>query len=255
MLYLIGVGLADGDVPVAALDACKRCTLYADTYTSLMNERRIAYLEALLSKKITELKRSDMEENAPALVKRAASEDIAVLVGGDPLTATTHKILFIEARKAGVSVKIMHASSILSVIIGESGLDFYRFGAVCTVPRWSEKYRPVSFYETIERNSRSNLHSIVLLDYDAEKGSSIPLQEALDVFWEAELHYRHGIIANERKIFVMHDLGRDGQSVLVLGFGEAKALKLNNGVTSIIVPAEITDVERETVAGMHGVKA
>ncbi len=43
-----------------------------------------------------------MEENASDMVKRAATKDIAILVGGDPLMATTHKILYIEAEKQHV---------------------------------------------------------------------------------------------------------------------------------------------------------
>ena len=255
MLYLIGVGLADGDVPIAALDMCRHCTIYADTYTSLMDDKRLDYLEGLFEKKIPKLSRSDLEENASVLIERAAHDDIAVLVGGDPLMATTHKILFIAARKAGVALRIVHASSVLSAVIGESGLDFYRFGTVCTVPRWSPNYRPVSFYEAIERNIKSNLHSVVLLDYDAANGSSMPLQEALDVIDAAEQHYRHGILVKEKIVLVMHNLGRDDQSVSVLSLSDARALKFNNGVTSIIVPAGITDVERESIAGMHGVSA
>ncbi len=50
--------------------------------------------------------------------------------------------------------------------MGESGLDFYRFGQICTIPRWSEHYKPVSFYETIETNLTNGHHSILLLDYD-----------------------------------------------------------------------------------------
>ena len=122
MLYLIGVGLADGDVPIAALDVCRRCTIYADTYTSLMDDKRLDYLEGLFEKKIPKLSRSDLEENASVLIERAAHEDIAVLVGGDPLTATTHKILFIAARNAGVTLKIVHASSVLSAVIGNPGV-------------------------------------------------------------------------------------------------------------------------------------
>ena len=110
-----------------------------------------------------------------SLLKLAKDRDVAVLISGDPLIATTHKILFIEARKLGIRVEIVHAASIASAAIGESGLDFYRFGKVCTHTKWHEHYTPVSFYETIRTNMQNNEHSLVLLDYDSVAESSMQL--------------------------------------------------------------------------------
>ena len=62
---------------------------------------------------------------------------MAILVGGDPLMATTHKIFIHRGERQKVETEIVHANSIITTAIGESGLDFYGFGAPCTIPKWS----------------------------------------------------------------------------------------------------------------------
>ena len=51
-----------------------------------------------------------------------------------------------------MEVEVVHSNSVLTAAIGESGLDFYRFGAIATIPKWSAHYTPVSFYETLQKN-------------------------------------------------------------------------------------------------------
>ncbi len=252
MLYLVGIGLADGDISVAALETCRKSETYVDTYTSIIDVERIAYLSGLIGSEPKRLSRRDLEEGAAGLVGRAREHDIAVLVGGDPMVATTHKILFLEAKKRGVQIKVFHSASIISAVIGESGLDFYRFGSLCTVARWSEHYRPVSFYETIEKNAANNLHSIVLLDYDTDANSSIGLGEALDIMEKAEKHYGHGVLSAGVEVIVLHNVARDGQKIVMTTIGGARGLGFNNGVTSLVVPARLTDIERETAGSMYG---
>ena len=141
----------------------------------------------------------------------AAKADMAVLVAGDPLVATTHKIAYIEAKKAGVKVSVIHASSIVGAAMGESGLDFYRFGQICTIPMWSEHYKPVSFYETIEKNMANSLHSILLLDYDPKIGSIQP-SYAAEILAQAEKKYKKGIIKPSTKVIVLHNLSLPGRA-------------------------------------------
>ncbi len=246
MLLLVGTGVSYNDISARAAEACRPCVVYMEKYTSPAGAQRIDYLERIIGKRIGTLTREDLEDRARETVSRAASEDIAILIGGDPLTATTHKILLIEARKLGIKVRIFHASSIVTAAIGESGLDFYRFGQVCTIPRWASNYRPVSFYETIERNMSMGLHSLVLLDYYPERESTLPLKEAVAELREAEAAYKKGIIANSTVILLMQDIGTDGQGIRVTTIGAA-ADEGEGMVTTIILPAKLSEVEEETL--------
>ncbi|MEM0149559.1 MAG: diphthine synthase [Candidatus Micrarchaeaceae archaeon] len=246
----MGAGLADGDLSMSAIEAIMKSKLYIDRYTSLISAERKRFIEGIAGKQALELSRSDMEEKAGAIVGEAGKSDIAIITGGDPLMATTHKILAIEAAKQGVRIKVVHAPSIVTAAIGESGLDFYRFGAVCTVPMWREHYKPVSFYMTIFGNRSKGLHSLLLLDYDQASGASMPMHDALRVLEAGEARYSKGLISDNAKIIVMSNLCGASEQKLYGSIMALKSSKMEKGPALIILPAEITDIEKESMEAM-----
>lgn len=253
MLFLVGAGLSEGGLTEEAIELLRRESIkvYAEKYTGWFGDR-IPDVEKRIGKRLTILDRSGLEDNIGTLIKAAEKEDVAVLVAGDPLVATTHKIAYIEAKKAGVGVKVIHANSIIGASMGESGLDFYRFGQICTIPMWSEHYKPVSFYETIERNLSNNLHSILLLDYDPKIGSIQP-SYAADILLQAEKRYKKGIIRPSTRLIMLHNLSLPDEQKLMLTINAVKTLRLGPGPTVIILPANLSDVEKDTTTAMLGV--
>ncbi len=251
MLFLVGLGLSEKEIPVGTIEVCKKCELYMDRFTSIISDNTVNYVENATGKRITELSRQEMEENANEIVRKASGKDIAILIGGDPLIATTHKILYIEAKKQGVDTQIVHANSIITTAIGESGLDFYRFGSPCTIPKWSEHYSPVSFYEKIAANLKMKEHTILLLDYDSKNKCTISIKEAMKTLKMAELHYKKGIITDETKIILLHNMAQDDNKVVLTNINKAKSLDYE-GINIIIMPAEPTDIEREAVKARTG---
>ncbi len=250
MLFLVGIGLTGNDLSLRAIDACKRSELMVDRYTCLVDDDHLNLIKKLSGKStIKVLVRRDMEEGAKDIVSKAVDRDVAVLIGGDPLMATTHKILFIEARKRNVEVEVIHSNSVLTAAIGESGLDFYRFGAIATIPKWSAHYAPVSFYETLRRNIENNLHSLLLLDYSQELAASLSIKESISILEKAEKHYKSGIIKEDTKIIVLNCLSSERQQKLFASIEKAKTLELG-GPSVIIVPAKMTSIEKEIVTAM-----
>lgn len=252
MLFLIGTGLSYDDISSKAVDACSGCEVYYESYTSFMSKEKLDFIRSKIKKDIKELYRSDLEEGISSIVAMAKRADIAILVGGDPLIATTHKTIMIEAKKNGVATKIIHSASIVPAAIGESGLDFYRFGQVCTIPKWSEKYKPVSFYEIIERNVSNNLHTIVLLDFDHKEGRSLDCADAINTLKIAEGKYQKKIITDDTAIIIMHNLSLSGEQKIISKVGLAGKISFNSGPTLIIIPSKMSDIEKEVVAAMYG---
>ncbi len=251
MLYLVGIGLTKADLPAGALDVCRKCDLYVDTYTTYVPQERIEQIEYLAGRSIKKLTRADLEEKIYGLLEQAKEKNIAVLIGGDPLIATTHKIIFIAAKKAKVPIRVIHATSMLSVLMGESGLDFYRFGQICTISRWTEHYSPVSFYDTIKRNAANNLHSIVLLDYDISSNSSLELREGIRILKKAEQSYRAGAATDDKQLIVMHKLSFDDEKKVLTTIGDAESIALGEGPTTLIIPAKLTDIEKEILDSIY----
>ncbi len=162
MLKLIGLGLYDErDISVRGVDEAKSCNeLYIETYTNVWHGS-IENLEKLVGKKVRTLSRNEVESNF--LIERAKERNIGLFVVGDPLSATTHIELLIEAKKAGIKARIVHASSIFTAI-AETGLQLYKFGKTVSVPKPQENFRPTSFYDEILKNKSSGLHTLVLFD-------------------------------------------------------------------------------------------
>ena len=87
-----------------------------------------------------------------ALIEPAAGgEDVALLVVGDPFSATTHTDLQLRAREAGVEVEVVHNASVMTAI-GCCGLQLYRFGETISIVFFTDTWRPDSFYDKIKAN-------------------------------------------------------------------------------------------------------
>ncbi|MFH0929424.1 MAG: diphthine synthase [Candidatus Aenigmatarchaeota archaeon] len=181
MLYLIGLGLNDEkDLSLKAVEIAKNCDCYAELYTSVW-QGSLAGLEEILGKKVTLLKRENMEEKSDFIIEEAKEKDVAVFVPGDPLSATTHINLIYDARRRKIPFQIIHNASIVSAV-GETGLQIYKFGKTATIPM-SGKLENVK--KTIKGNKKLGLHTLLLLDIDREININITVPDALRMLKKA----------------------------------------------------------------------
>lgn len=103
-----------------------------------------------------------VEQGADEILRGSQSEDIALLVVGDPFGATTHTDLVLRAREKGIPFQVVHNASILNAV-GCCGLQLYSFGETVSIPYWTETWQPDSFFDKIVDNYRRNLHTLCLL--------------------------------------------------------------------------------------------
>jgi len=165
MLYLIGLGLDDGEITQKGLEALKDVDrAYVEFYTNTANID-IQDLEEKTGTVITELDRDEVERE-DRILEEAREAEVAFLVSGDPLTATTHFDIMHRAEEHRIETEVIHAPSILTSI-AETGLNVYKFGRTVTLP---ENASPQSVVRYIRKNDSVGLHTLVLLDidYDAE---------------------------------------------------------------------------------------
>lgn len=180
MLYLIGLGFDEKDLSLKGLEIAEKCECYCELYTSYFPFKG---LEEIIGKNIIILKRSDLEEDLNNFLEKAKEKDIVLFVPGDPLVATTHIDLVIEAKKKQIPVKIIHNSSIFSAI-AETGLHLYKFGKTATIP-FTKQLESVK--ETLEINRKNELHTLLLLDIDYENKKYMSVKEALEILLENNL--------------------------------------------------------------------
>jgi len=180
-LVFVGLGLHDEKgLSLHGLDEIKTADeAFIELYTSLLPGFSQERLEKLSGKRIQVLSRKEIEEENGRLVLEAAERGKTVLlVPGDPLIATTHITLRIEAEKLGVKTRIVHGASIISAAVGLSGLHSYKFGKSVTVP-FPDETPSTTPYEVIRQNIELGLHTLCFLDIKAEKGRYLGIHDAL----------------------------------------------------------------------------
>ncbi len=186
MLYLIGLGLWDEtDLSVRAIEIAKNCAVYAELYTSAW-KGSVKKLEELVGKKVRVLGRSDLEEHLQTLLNTAKETDVALFMPGDPLAATTHIDVWIEAKKQGIPVQVIHNASIFSAV-AETGLQLYKFGRAATVP-FTKQLAAVK--DAVKTNRAEGLHTMLLLDIDPAKGP-MTVSTAIGLLVEGKVLTQH----------------------------------------------------------------
>lgn len=179
MLYLIGLGLDLKDLSLRALESIKKCKkVYLETYTTTL-PYKIEKLEQFIKKKIIIANREKIENDLNNFISQAKREDIALLIYGDPLAATTHITILREAKKQKLKVEIIHNISIFNVL-SETGLQLYKFGKTTSLPRWQKGYTPTSFLQVVEENLSIGAHTLILVE------PGLSLKEALEEIKEAD---------------------------------------------------------------------
>ena len=199
-LVFIGLGLFDEkDISLRGIEEAKGADfVFVELYTSLLAGFSLNKLENLIGKEIILLTRRDLEdENGEEIIKKAENGKVAFLVPGDPLIATTHISLRIEAEKRGIKTKVVHSASIISAAIGLSGLQNYRFGRSVTIPFSDGDFISRTPYEVIAENRARDLHTLCFLDIDAENGRYMRINEALEILLSLEDEIRKKVISAE----------------------------------------------------------
>ena len=172
MLYIIGLGLNIDGISKYGLSIVQKCKkIYLENYTidfPYTKER----LEHVIGKKIILANRDFIE--SLKIIDEAQKLDIALLVYGSPLTATTHISLIQEAKKCKVRYKIIYNASVLDAV-AETGLQLYKFGKITSIP----KFQADSFIDVIKENQSINAHSLILVDIGLEFKNALEILENL----------------------------------------------------------------------------
>ncbi|CAN8003811.1 unnamed protein product [Ixodes hexagonus] len=115
------------------------------------------------------------------MLQAAKDEDVAFLVVGDPLGATTHSDLMLRAHELGVETRLVHNASIMTAV-GCCGLQLYSFGETVSIVLWTEGWKPHSYYDKIAANRRRGLHTLCLLDIKLKEKSVENIIKGRDIY-------------------------------------------------------------------------
>ncbi len=164
MLHLIGIGYKKENITFEMIEVIKKCDkVFLEYYTSFYQDS-FEDLSKFLGKEIEICDREKIESHIEDLIlKPAKDKEIALLVLGDPLIATTHTDLLLRCNELKVESKVYNNISIANLVT-KTGLQFYKFGKITSIPFYSEKFMPRSPYLVYSDNYKMGAHSLFLLD-------------------------------------------------------------------------------------------
>ncbi len=246
MLYIIGLGLYDeDDISVKGLKALEKCEkVFAEFYTAKLQDTSLSSIKKMMGKDIKILRREEVEEEMIPL-RHAQDENVAFLVVGDPLVATTHPNLILGARERGIRTRIIHSSSIISAAPGLAGLQVYKFGKTTTIPFPEENYFPHSPYLTIRDNLGYDAHTLVLLDIRAEEERYMSANEGLNYLLRVEKERKEDVIGEDSLAVVIARAGSANPLVRADRIGKLVGEDFGGPLHCVIIPSSLHFLEAE----------
>lgn len=224
MLYLIGLGLNVKGISLQGLEAIKKCKkIYLENYT-VDFPYELKELEKSINRKILPASREFVENKVDEFIKKAEKENIALLIYGSPLTATTHISLIHEAEKNKIKYEVIYGASIIDAM-SETGLQVYKFGKIASIP----KHEAFSFLEIIKDNEKINAHSLVLVDIDMELNNALEKLKGIN-----------------KEIVICSQLGTESKKIFYGKISELKGRKIKQPYC-IIIPAKLHFIEKEVL--------
>jgi len=218
--YLIGLGMNKNSISADALEAVKSCDkVYLENYTV-----DFPYSLSELDFEFEDADRDFVESEK--VLEEAKEKNVALLVYGDALSATTHMQLILSCKKRGISYRIFHNASILTSV-GEIGLSLYKFGKTASIPDWKEHTnKPKSFMEILKENRTIDAHTLMLVDIGLDFSR---LKEQL-----GECGFE------EEKILVVSKAGTDEKKIIYRDLNEIEKVEQPY---CLIVPGKLNDFE------------
>ena len=272
---LILIGMGPGTIAAMtkeAISAAKSADFRRyEAYTALWPDDELAALEQIIGP-IEKIMRPEVE-NPKEILSLAKDYVVAVLVVGDPLQATTHVDLQLQASEMGISCEVVHGISITNLVTGAIGLSNYKFGRQTTLTYPYSGWIATSPLEVIAVNRVMGLHTLALLDLDptgAGTGLQLPMQpkdaaESLNAMAEKlndDYEYMPTDTAFERlkkesvvdicseisaiKVVLCSDMGTDQQSIIATTVGSL-AMEKGGRMNCLVFPASTSDVEEKAL--------
>jgi len=233
MLYIIGLGLNLDGISKYGLEIARKCKrVYLENYTVNFPYSEGELRENLDLKKIFSADREFIESEK--IVDESQKMDVALLVYGSPLTATTHISLIEEAKRLGVKYRIIYGASVIDAV-AITGLQIYKFGKIASMPAWKNNFTPDSFMEIIKENNSINAHSLILMDI------GLNFQDGLkQLKISAE---KHGIKLN--KIILCQRLGEKHEKIHYKTIKEFEEFSGVREPYCIIIPGKMHFLEKQ----------
>jgi len=246
MLWFIGLGISGiSELSDNTISIIKNAEIvYLESFTSPISENEKIQLENISTGKFKIAKRW-LVEDGNEILENAKERETVLISYGDPYIATTHLELKTRAIKDKIETKTIHSSSIISSLIGEVGLHYYKVGKVLTI--MDEPKSIITPYNTIFDNLLNRMHSVILLEYNEDKSFFLEPQNALSMLLSYEEKQKRKIISSETFGIIASRIGKNDQRIISGNIGNLIKSKFGEPPHSIIIPGKLHFTESDAV--------
>lgn len=224
------------DISVRGLEAVKSCSkVFLECYTSKLVNFDVKKMEELYGKEVILADRNLVEQKCEKeMLEVAKNENVALLIVGSPLGATTHQDILQRADELNVKTEVIDNAGILGAV-GVTGLSLYKFGRVITIPRENKNVK--SPYEMMLKNKEMGLHTLILLDVGSVDGEF----ELMTAKEGCEYLIKNGF---DGDVLVCGGLGSNNSEIK---FGDVGSMNIEKLPQCLIVPGDLHFMEEESL--------
>jgi len=246
MLWFIGLGISGiSELSSNTLSLIKNADIvYLESFTSPISEAEKEQLKKISNGEFKTAKRW-LVEDGNEILDNAKNKEIVLISYGDPYIATTHLELKTRAIKDNIETKTVHSSSIVSSVIGEAGLHYYKVGKILTI--MNDAKSMITPYNTIFDNLLNKAHSVILLEYNEDKSFFLEPQNALSFLLDVEKTQNRKIISLDTFVIIASRIGKDDQSIISGKISKLMKKEFGEPPHSIIIPANLHFTESDSI--------
>jgi len=246
MLWFVGLGISGAkSIPYEALEVLSKADIvYLEQFTSPIGKSDLAKIKKMTNGEFKAAKRW-LVEDGKEILKKAKRKKVVLLSYGDPYIATTHIELRTRAIQENIKTHSIHASSSLTSMIGECGLQFYKVGKIATI--MSERNSLTTPYYVIYKNLIEGNHTVLLLEYNQDKDFFLDPKDALLGLIETEKGQKRNVIDYSTYAIVASRIGFKDQSIISGKISSLKKMKFGKPPHTVIITGRLHFTESDAL--------
>ena len=269
MLNVIGIGINEfGSLSMDSIEILKKSDIiFLERFTGFISDNFLTKLKSLLDDPKDKQSDSNIDikfvkrwyiEDGREILEKSSLFNVSILVYGDPLVATTYNELLVRAKKQSIDVKVIHSSSGLISLIGETGLQPYKFGKMVTM--MSDPMSSITVYSTIYDNLCLGLHTLILTEYNNDDGinnfnsSSDPFylspKRVFEMLLKREEEMKLANISSDSFALVASKIGSNSSQILSGKIDSLSKMEYNGGPNTIIIPGSLHFIEDDSIRNL-----
>jgi len=249
MLWFVGLGISGTkSIPIEVVKIIQDADfVYLELFTSPISQMHEEEIKSIVNGNFKIAKRW-LVEDGQEILNASKNSTVVLLSYGDPYVATTHIELRTRAKLEGVKTKTIHSASVITSMIGEAGLQFYKVGRVTTI--MNEKKSTITPYSTIFKNLMQGLHSVILLEYNHDEKYFLDPKDAMSDLLDVEKEQKRNVLSNDTFAIIVSRIGFETQKIISGKFNNLLKVDFGEPPHSIIITGRLHFTESDAINTM-----